>query len=221
MSFFQRLQVETDAARQSLYQIPILQAGVIGQINLEIYLAFLTQAYHHVKHTVPLLMACGSRLPEHLYWMQQPIVQYIEEEQGHEKWILNDIQVCGGDAEAVRTGQPNLATEVIVAYAYDAITRINPICFFGMVYVLEGTSTALATQGAENVQKNLNLPPEAFSYLSSHGAIDIDHIAFFEKLMNQVEQEQDKQMVIHSANVIFNLYGNIFRTIGQQHGFTG
>ena len=27
---------------------------------------FLDQAYHHVKHTVPLLMACGSRVPERL-----------------------------------------------------------------------------------------------------------------------------------------------------------
>jgi hypothetical protein len=86
--------------------------------------------------------------------------------------------------------------------------------------VLEGTSTALATQGAENVKKNLNLPPDAFSYLSSHGAIDIEHISFFEQLMNRLDDDSDKKAVIHCANVMYTLYGNIFRTIGQQHGFT-
>ncbi|MEK7989533.1 MAG: iron-containing redox enzyme family protein [Thiotrichaceae bacterium] len=220
MAFFEELQTQTEPARQSLYQIPILRAGVSGQINLDIYLAFLTQAYHHVKHTVPLLMACGSRLPEHLYWMQQPITQYIEEEKGHEQWILNDIKACGSDAEAVRIGQASLATEVMVAYAYDSIARKNPICFFGMVYVLEGTSTTLATQGADNIQKNLNLPADAFSYLSSHGAIDIEHMSFFEKLMNRLEAEADKKAVIHCANIMYTLYGNIFRTIGQQYGIT-
>ena len=35
---------------------------------------------------------------------------------------------------------PNVATELMVAYAYDTIQRINPMAFFGMVYVLEGTS---------------------------------------------------------------------------------
>lgn len=218
MSFFQILQTETDTARQALYQIPILRAGVAGQIDLDIYQAFLTQAYHHVKHTVPLLMSCGSRLPERLSWMQQPIIQYIEEEKGHEMWILDDIEACGGNAEAV--GQPNLATEVMVAYAYDSISRIHPICFFGMVYVLEGTSTALASQGAKNIQKNLKLPAEAFSYLSSHGVIDIEHISFFEQLINRLENETDKKMVIHCANVMYTLYGNIFRTIGQQYGIT-
>ena len=35
-----------------------------GRVSRETYGEFLTEAYHHVKHTVPLLMACGSRVPE-------------------------------------------------------------------------------------------------------------------------------------------------------------
>ncbi len=221
MTFFDVLQKETEAARQSLFSIPILQRGVSGQINLDIYLAFITQAYHHVKHTVPLLMACGSRLPERLHWMQEAIIQYIDEEKGHEQWILNDIQACGSDPEAVRTGQPSISTEIMVAYAYDTIMRQHPIGFFGMVYVLEGTSIALATQGAKNVQQTLQLPDEAFSYLTSHGAIDIEHVSFFEKLVNRFEKGKDKRAVIHCAIVFYKLYGDIFRSIGEQHGITG
>lgn len=220
MTFFDVLQQETEAARQSLFNIPILQRGVAGQITLDIYLDFLTQAYHHVKHTVPLLMALGSRLPSRLYELQAAVIQYIDEEKGHEQWILDDIRACGADPEAVHIGQPSIATEIMVAYAYDTIMRQHPIGFFGMVHVLEGTSIAIATQGAKNVQQTLQLPDEAFSYLTSHGAIDIEHVSFFEKLVNGFEKEKDKRAVIHCAIVFYKLYGDIFRSIGEQHGIT-
>ena len=45
----------------------------------------------------------------------------------------------------VRGSAPGHACEVMVAYAYDTIARRNPLGFFGMVHVLEGTSSALAT----------------------------------------------------------------------------
>ena len=77
---------------------------------------------------------------------------------GHEEWILDDIRACGGDAEAVRHGPPGHATEVMVAYAYDTIARRNPLGFFGMVHVLEGTSVSLALLAADAIQKPLALP---------------------------------------------------------------
>jgi hypothetical protein len=101
----------------------------------------------------------------------------------------------------------------MIAYAYDMITRINPVGFFGMVLVLEGTSIALATNAAEKLQKNLNLPDTAFSYLSSHGSLDIEHMGFYEKLMNQITDEDDQIIIIHAAQMFYKLYGDIFRSI--------
>ena len=67
----------------------------------------------------------------------------------------------------------------MVAYAYDTIQRVNPLGFFGMVHVLEGTSIVAADAAAAGIQKTLNLPDEAFSYLRSHGALDQSHVKFF------------------------------------------
>jgi hypothetical protein len=101
----------------------------------------------------------------------------------------------------------------MIAYAYDMIHRVNPIGFFGMVLVLEGTSTAVATQAGEKLMTNLNLPKKAFSYLLSHGSLDICHVSFYESLMNQVTDKNDQAMIIHSAKVFYKLYGDIFRDI--------
>lgn len=213
MEFFDQLQQQTSAEREYLLAAPIIYSALAGTASRAQYIAFLTQAYHHVKHTVPLLMACGARLPERLEWLREAIAEYIEEEIGHQEWILNDIRACGGDAEAVRHGQPALPTELMVAYVYDRIARHNPASFFGMVNVLEGTSIALATQAAGVLQDKLDLPTKAFSYLTSHGSLDLEHIEFFKRLMNRLDNEDDKAAVVHTARVVYRLYGDIFRSL--------
>lgn len=213
MAFYDDLIEATEVERNTLLSIPFIQSGAAGQLSLDSYLAFLGQAYHHVKHTIPLLMATGGRLPERLEWLREAIGEYIEEEMGHQEWILNDIAVCGADKEAVRHGMPLPATEMMVAYAYDTVYRNNPVGFFGMVLVLEGTSVSLATHAAENIQQVLSLPKSAFSYLSSHGSLDVGHVDFYEKLMNRLDREEDQQAVVHCAKMMYRLYGDIFRSL--------
>ena len=213
MMFFQELIEVTAAERAAFVAIPVIQAALAGRVDQETYLAFLREAYHHVKHTVPLLMACGARLPERLEWLRSAIGTYVEEEKGHHEWILQDIAACGGDADAVRDGAPDVATEVMVAYAYDTIARDNPVGFFGMVHVLEGMSTRLASRAAQEVQGALGLPVAAFTYLSSHGAIDVGHVAVFEALMNRLTERDDRVAVVHRARVFYRLYGDVFRSL--------
>jgi len=219
MSFYNELLVATESDRNEFLSIPILVSGVQGQISLNTYVSYLAEAYHHVKHTVPLLMACGSRLPERLEWLRVAVGEYIEEEMGHQEWILNDIKACGFDHEAVRNSDPGPATELMIAYAYDTIHRNNPAGFFGMVLVLEGTSIRLATDAARAIQDSLQLPDSAFTYLTSHGALDVSHMDFYQKLVNQLDQNQDRQSIIHSAKMFYKLYGDIFRSIpmDEQH----
>ncbi|MFJ5446003.1 TenA family transcriptional regulator [Methylobacillus methanolivorans] len=210
MAFYETLLQATQAERQALLSLPLIQAGAQGNVNKQAYIAFLGEAYHHVKHTVPLLMACGSRLPDAYEWLRTGMAEYIEEEVGHQAWILNDITACGGDAEAVRHGQPSHETELMVAYAYHLIDRKNPLGFLGMVLVLEGTSTALASLAATSIQSTLNLPKQAFSYLTSHGALDVGHTDFYAGLVNNITQQADRQAVIHGAKAFYRLYGDIF-----------
>ena len=221
MEFFQQLQAATQAEREAFRGIRVIQQTLQGVVSVETYRAFLGEAYHHVKHTVPLLMSCGGRLPARLNWLRTAVAEYIAEEIGHEEWILNDIRACGGDADAVRNARPGIATEVMVAYAYDTVMRGNPAGFFGMVFVLEGTSIELATHAAGVIRGALGLPAQAFSYLQSHGSLDQEHMQFFEKLMNRVEDADDRQAIIHAAGVFYKLYGDIFRGLPLAREATG
>jgi len=211
MPFFPELQSRTQDARAQMQTAPIIQGCLRGEVSLPSYVAFLTEAFHHVRHTVPLLRACKAALPAHHAWLREPLDEYIAEEQGHDEWILDDLRACGADAEAIRHGEPAIATDVMVAYAYDTIARRNPLGFFGMVHVLEGTSVALALAAADVIQQRLGLPDAAFSYLRSHGTLDREHTAHFALLMDRIEDAGDRAAIVHAARVFYRLYGDVFR----------
>jgi long-chain acyl-CoA synthetase len=218
MTFFNKLVNETEQERIQLLSTPIIMRCLQGKIVLDDYVAFLCQAYHHVKHTVPLLMAVGARLPEDKEWLRLAIAEYIEEELGHQEWILNDIACCGYKKEFVRKDNPLAATELMVAYAYDMAQRVNPLGFFGMVHVLEGTSINMADRAANVIRESLGLPEDAFTYLYSHGSLDQDHVKFFEGLMNKIDDEREQALIIHACKMFYQLYGDIFRNLSPAHG---
>ena len=211
MSFHTRLIHDTQAARQRLLTTtPIIQGALAGRVSVASYLAFLHEAYHHVRHTVPLLRAMKAALPAHQRWLDAALDEYIEEEAGHDEWILDDIAACGGNAQATREGRPSPATELMVAYAHDTIARGNPLGFFGMVHVLEGTSVSLALLAADAIQRPLGLPDSAFRYLRSHGTLDREHCAHFEQLMDRITAPEDQQAILHAAHMFYMLYREVF-----------
>lgn len=203
----------TTPDRGYVFGAPIVQAALLGDVTREQYIEFLSQAYHHVRHTVPLLMACGANLPTRHDWLLRALADYIQEEAGHDEWILNDIEQAGGDAARVRHGTPGFATELMVAYAYDLVNRRNALGFFGMAFVLEGTSVQLATRAARTIQAALELPESATTYLRSHGELDIEHVRTFQHLVNRFDSVDDQKCVIAAAKAFFRLYGDIFRAI--------
>lgn len=211
---FEELVRRTEQARAELVSIPLIQGCLAGRVTRSQYLAFLGEAYHHVRHTVPLLMACGSRVAEPTAaWLRPALAEYIAEESGHEAWILDDIAASGGDPDAVRRKGPGLATELMVAYVYDYIERSNPVGFLGMVHVLEGTSVALATQAAQAMRAALDLPEAAFTYLTSHGSLDRKHVQYFASLVERLDRPEDRDAVAHVACAVYRLYGDIFRSL--------
>jgi pyrroloquinoline quinone (PQQ) biosynthesis protein C len=210
MAFFDELQGRTAAARAELFSVPAIRDCLAGRVTRRRYSAFLREAFHHVKHTVPLLEACAARLPADRHALRAALQHYVDEERGHEEWILNDLQACGEDAEAARRSLPSPATRRMVDYVYDYIARLNPVGLFGMVHVLEGTSSALATRAAQVLAAALALPPAALTYLASHGSLDQEHVRFFQDLVNGLPRP-DQAAVLEVAQNVYGLYADLFR----------
>jgi hypothetical protein len=219
MSFSAALRAATESERQRLLDAPIIADCLAGRVTRDRYRAFLTEAYHHVRHTVPLLMACGARLPQHLEWLRRGVADYIADEYGHEQWILADLEEAGFDSAAAAS-QPLPETELMGSYAYDTVQRGNPVGFIGMVLVLEGTSAAIATRAADIIAAQLQLPRRALTYLLSHGSLDQEHVGQLDRLIDHIAEPADRAAVLHATRMFYGLYGDVFRALPRAEGAT-
>lgn len=61
MTFYDKLLTETAREREAFLHIPLVQRSISHGASRETYIAFLEQAYHHVKHTFKLLALAASR----------------------------------------------------------------------------------------------------------------------------------------------------------------
>lgn len=214
MQFFDRLFTETQTERAAFIATPVIQHALRQGVPAGMYVAFLGQAYHHVRHTCRLLSTAVARCSDRDQRYINALLEYIEEERGHEAWILDDIRALGGDAEAVRRGQGDLPCRLMVAYVYYAIEHVSPYAMLGMVHVLEGMSAALATAAAGTLKASFGIQDgRGFSYLGSHGSLDQQHVAFFRDLVNGIDDPVAQEAIIETARVVYRLYADMFSTI--------
>lgn len=218
MQFFERLFAETRTEREAFIATPVIQRAMREGIPAGMYVAFLGQAYHHVRHTCRLLSTAVACCTDRDQRYIQALLEYVGEERGHEEWILDDIAALGGNAEAVQNGQGDMPCRLMVAYVYYAIEHVSPYAMLGMVHVLEGMSAALATAAAGTLRATL-APQDGrgFSYLSSHGSLDQEHVAFFRDLVNGIEDPIAQEAIIDTARVVYRLYGEMFSSIEARH----
>ena len=210
-----RLLAATEVSRVEFLGIPLLARALAGEVPRPLYVAFLEQAYHHVRHTCPLLSLAAAKTQDGEY--RQALYAYIGEERGHEDWIAADIAALGGATEPGKFTAPGTACRAMVGYAYYAIEWISPYALLGMVHVLEGTSAQLASKAAAALKTSFGLAgEEGFTYLLTHGDLDTDHVAFFRDLVNRLDGPLAVEPIIDCANVIYRLYGDIFRDLERR-----
>ncbi len=218
IAFYDRLVAETEAERQAFMALPIIRKALVGGLSKDVYLGYLSEAFHHVKHTVPLMALVNDHLGADRSAFRIGLADYAVQKRGQERWILHDIDHAGGDAEAVKNGEPSGATQALVAFAYDYVAQVSPIAIFGMIFVIERTGSGLAERAVGHFMETLGLPRKCFSYLLSHGFTDFAEQGFFEGLMAQVNDPADQDAIIHMAQRMYGLYGQVFQAIADKAG---
>lgn len=214
MSQFGYLIKQTEAARREFIALHLIQEVMREGATRALYLDFLGQAYHHVKCTAPLLALAASRCGADDRRYQTALFEYIEEERGHDEWILEDIEALGGIPEAVRQSAPYFPCRIMVGHAFYLVDRVSPYALLGMIHVLEGMAVALASNAVQAIRKTVSAEG-GFKYLTTHSDLDIEHTKSFETLIDEIDRRH-MPLVIDSAGDFYRLYGDIFRDLDMR-----
>src|SRR5258708_22408800 len=91
MSFFITLVEMTDASRRDLEMVPKVHSMIHHGLALAEYRAFLHDLYHIVWNFCPTMAAAAARCDDRFRDVRYELYERIEEEKGHEAWVLEDI----------------------------------------------------------------------------------------------------------------------------------
>lgn len=101
------------------------------------------------------------------------LAQHVEEERGHDEWLLKDLGALGISGEAARAEIPSPFVAGMVGAQHYWALHTHPVAILGYISVLEGEPPEEGFfLGAA---RRSGLPEEAFSTLRYHARVDREH----------------------------------------------
>ena len=150
---------------------------------------------------------------------------HIEEEKGHDQWLLDDIASLGIPPKEVLQTTPLPAVVSLLGAQYFWALHIHPVTLFGYLIVLEGYPP-LAEQ-LQEIRLRTGLPATAFRCLKSHADDDPDHIAALNRTLDEMPltPEQTKFLALsafHTIDAVASVFEELLeahapRQLNQQH----
>ncbi|NNG04409.1 MAG: iron-containing redox enzyme family protein [Inquilinus sp.] len=212
MTVYDRIVEATRESRDAFSSLPLVRHILSEGMPRGAYLEFLEQLYHVVWHFCPTMAAAASRCGEDRRILRYALYHNIDDEKGHEDWVLNDIEAMDGDREAVRNSSAAVPIQAMIGFNYYAAEHLNPTSVLGMVHVLEEIAVSFAAPVVKLTTARIGMTgPKGFTFLTSHSEMDQDHVAQFKDLVQLIESRADQDAIINSAHVNYAMFGALFK----------
>jgi pyrroloquinoline quinone (PQQ) biosynthesis protein C len=209
LSFFADLVMQTDEDRRAFENHPVLMDAVANGMTVERYSKLLMELYHVVWHFNPVCAAAASRMGDPAHETLQPLrhflYEHMQEEAGHETWVLNDLDALGVTNADAKDYTPSVHALALAGYNYWSAERRHPCSALGMLYALEVISSVYGGPFASAIRESLLLDGDhGVTFIASHASLDAQHMAELRQVLNQVSDGAAGQAVVESTRVNFH-----------------
>ncbi|MBM9508888.1 iron-containing redox enzyme family protein [Actinacidiphila acididurans] len=186
--------------------------------------AYLAAMHGVIRASVPLMERAAERCaglgpgdP-----VAGPLIRYlrqhIEEERGHDDWLLADLAALGTDPAAVLAGQPSASVAALAGAQYYWIEHHHPVALLGYIAVLE--SCAPAPWLAERIAATSAVPPAALRTLREHAGLDGGHARAVFDLLDELPPaaalvDAVALSGLHTVRGLIDLFTRIDRAPGR------
>lgn len=110
--------------------------------------------------------------------------RHIPEEEGHDEWLLEDLEILGRARDEVLTTVPSAHVAAAVGAQYYWIRHHHPVALLGYIAVLEGHPPTM-TRVRDWIART-GLPAEAFRTLEQHAVADPTHNQELDALLDEL-----------------------------------
>lgn len=214
MKFFLALVTQTDEARRTFENHPVVMDAVAQGLSQERYQKFLLELYHLVWHFNTVSAAATSRLADSHRQVRYFLYQHMQEEKGHEDWVLNDLAALGVSRDTALAYAPSADTLALTGYNYWAADRKHPCSVLGMLYVLEVIASVYGGPLANAQKERLLLQGElGVSFINSHATLDAEHMRELREIADTLDDAESQASIVESALVNFHHFTRIVQAL--------
>lgn len=171
------------------------------------YPEFLITVHGIIRGSVPLMRSALERARD---TSADPVAgglvayleRHIEEELGHDEWVLDDLLVLGLDPASVLSRVPSPAVASMVGSQYYWVLHFHPVAVLGYMAVLEGYPTR--PELIERLRTRTGLPAAAFRTLAEHAELDPGHGDELDEVIDSLplSREQEELLGLSSMSSV-------------------
>jgi hypothetical protein len=214
LPFFADLVLRTDEARRDFETNPVVLDAVAHGMSIERYRKLLLELYHVVWHFNPVCAAAASRVPDAQRQVRYYLYEHMQEESGHEEWVMNDLEAVGVQPADTRGYQPSVHVLALTGYNYWSADRRHPCSVLGMMYALEVIASVYGGTFSSAIRDSLLLEGDrGVSFISSHATMDAEHMATLRQVLNTITDEPAREAIVEATLVNFQQITGIFAAI--------
>lgn len=151
---------------------------------------YLFRLYGSVRASVPLMRAARARAAElaPACEVARALVPYldhhVEEELGHDEWLLDDMEVLGFRREEVVSRPASSDVAELIGTYYYWIFHEHPVALLSYFSVVEGNP--VRTETLDRVAATTSIPGEALRCIYRHAKLDPHHSEEVDELIDSL-----------------------------------
>jgi hypothetical protein len=119
---------------------------------------------------------------------------HIEEERGHDEWLLEDLERLGVARAAVFSRVPSPSVAALVGSQYYWVLHYHPVALLGYLAVAEGYPSAPSV--IEGMVTRTGHPRDAFRMLAEHAELDPHHGDELDQLIDSLPLSADLETLL-------------------------
>ncbi|MFI7240318.1 iron-containing redox enzyme family protein [Streptomyces cyaneofuscatus] len=184
------------------------------------YRNYLCTMHAVIRASVPLMELALRRTQEGPGDpLSEPLASYlaehIQEEAGHDAWLLEDLLAAGAAPEDALGPQPPPDVAALVGPQYYWIEHHHPVALLGYIAVLEGYAPAPGL--TDRIGRLTALPAAALRTVREHAALDTDHLDELHALLDRLPLTRDQEAAVavsalHSLDALTRLFVRLGRS---------
>lgn len=171
----------------------------------ELYPWYLRALHSTIRASGPLLRF-GERRSRELGNQGDPVAaqladyfgMHAEEEENHDIWVLEDLEVLGIPREQVLAEVPSASAAALVGAQFFWIETYHPIALLGYLAVLE---RPVDPEYFRRLSRQSGLPEAAFSTLIRHAELDDGHCADLDRVVDSLPLTPEQESLLGTSAI--------------------